>query len=128
MNVPDEVDFKDAAPALHDKTQNNNILSSLAQGIVKYQNRFFYKDGFFSGIFNINSISGLIGNEDDNKISKEDYMNLAGYAYDKYIQSKTKENPNDPESTPTGGTRRKRSLKSKKKVSKKKKVKTRRRK
>ena len=126
MNVPYEVDFKDAAPVLHGKIQNNNILSTFADGIVKYQNRFFLKDGFFNGIFSINSISGLIGNEDDNKISKEDYMNLAGYAYDEYIKSKTEEIPSDQQRR--GGTRRKRSLKSKKKVSKKKKVKTRRRK
>ena len=121
--------YKDSAPELYQKIMRNGYedLIELTNDIVGLMN------GFFKNHMSPVVLEQYIGNEDENKISKNDFMNLAGYSYDEYIKNKEAENNDEDNNNPeqTGSGRGKRSSKrrrSMKKGNKKKRMKTRRRK
>lgn len=121
--------YKDSAPELYGKIMRNGYedLIGLTNDIVGLMNGFFKNQGR-QGVF-----EEYIGNEDENKISKNDFMNLAGYSYDEYIKNKdaedNDEDNNNPEQTGSGrGKRSSKRRRSMKKGNKKKRMKTRRRK
>ena len=118
--------YKDSAPELYRKIMRNGYedLIELTNDIVGLMN------GFFKNHRRQEEFEQYIGNEDENKISKNDFMNLAGYSYDEYIKNKEAENNDEDNNNPeqTGGGRGKRSSKrgrSMKKGNKKKRMKKR---
>ena len=122
------IKYRDSAPELYQKLisygDDDDEFIQLSDDIVSHMK------GFFNNRFRDEEFDQYIGNESTNKISKNDFMNLAGYSYDEYIKNKEAED-NDEEPEQTGSGRGKRSSKrrrSMKQGNKKKRMKTRRRK
>ena len=125
------IKYKDSAPELYQKLisygDDDDEFIQLSDDIVSHMK------GFFNNRFRDEEFGQYIGNESTNKISKNDFMNLAGYSYDEYIKNKEAEDNDEDNDKPeqTGSGRGKRSSKrrrSMRKGNKKKRVKTRRRK
>jgi|TARA_B110000285_G_scaffold234261_1_gene310593 hypothetical protein len=126
--MPDK--YKNAAPQLYSKLTSVELdddLLTVTDEIVEYLN----------GFDNIRTLKHIldypdyaevyIGNEDRAKISKEDFMNLAGYSYDEYIKRTTQEpKTKNPEFT-AGYTRKRKKRRIMKKAKKRRRVKTHRR-
>jgi hypothetical protein len=87
--------FQHSVPTFHNKLQSlisrgdddadsdAEQLFQIARDIVNNNKDFFTND------FQYQHFKEYIGNDDnDHKISKEDVMNFAGYAYDEYIKER----------------------------------------
>lgn len=122
--------YKHFAPGFYNKV--NNIedeedaeqLLQIAEDFVLLNQKSLQMDQLYD------HYKKFIGTESPKKISKDDFMNFAGHAYDEYINQR-EDKEEHPDAQRTSGGRRKRSSKTRRsmrKGNKKKRVKTRRRK